>query len=94
MRWFWSLDSLGADIMFCPNGAFSQGSLRSSAFSQFGAELGLIAGDRRLRIVQMFDQGYLKRVTIIPEKRVGVDIPPQEPLTIEQLLGSLARRRR
>ena len=79
--------SLGPDIMFCPNGAFSQGSLQSSAFSQFGAELGLIAGDRRLRIVQVFDQGSLKRVTIIPETRLGVDIPPQDPLTVEQLLG-------
>ena len=79
---------LGPDILFCPNGAFSQGSMQSSAFSQFGAELGLIAGDRRLRIVQQFDQGDLKRITIIPEKRIGVDIPPQDPLTVDQLLGT------
>ena len=79
---------LSPDLIFCPNGAFCQGSLRSNTFSQFGTELGFIAGDQRLRIVQQFDQGYLKRVTIIPERRLGVDIPPQDPLTVEQLLGT------
>ena len=37
--------SLGRGVMFFEDGAFSQGSIQFSPFSEFGAELGLINGD-------------------------------------------------
>jgi hypothetical protein len=49
--------SLNRNILFIDNGAFSQGSLFWSPWSQCGAELGLINGDRRLRGVLSFNDG-------------------------------------
>jgi len=64
--------SLGRGILFFDNGAFSQGSLQLSPFSTFGAELGLINGDRRLRLVQLFNKsGQLDKLTLIREKLVA-----------------------
>lgn len=80
--------SLNRGILFFENGAFSQGSMQLGPFSEFGAELGLINGDRRLRLVQLFDrQGGLARITLIREKRVGKDAAERPPLTLEALLG-------
>ena len=64
--------SLGRGILLFENGAFSQGSIQLAPFSEFGAELGLIDGDRRLRLVQLFDpNGQLDRITLIREKLAG-----------------------
>jgi hypothetical protein len=80
--------SLGKGVKFFDNGAFSQGSLQWGPFSEFGAELGLIAGDRRLRLVQLFDkEAKLEKITLIREKLAGTDTPERPPLTVEQLLG-------
>lgn len=82
--------SLGKSILFFENGAFCQGSMQWGPYSQFGAEFGLIFGDRRLRLVQLFD-GYadskLSSLTLIREKLAGSDTPERPPLTLEQLLG-------
>ncbi|HEY9849424.1 MAG TPA: DUF3598 family protein [Leptolyngbyaceae cyanobacterium] len=66
--------SLGRNTLFFENGAFSQGSIQLAPFTVFGAELGLIDGNRRLRLVQMFDkQGNLETLTLIREKLAGTD---------------------
>lgn len=80
--------SLNRGVLFFENGAFSQGSIQLGPFSEFGAELGLIDGDRRLRLVQLFDQqGSLARISLIREKRVGKDTAEHPFLTLEALLG-------
>ena len=74
--------------MLFENGAFSQGSIQFGPFSEFGAELGLIAGDRRLRLVQLFNRdSQLDRLTLIREKLPDSQAPERPPLQVEQLLG-------
>jgi hypothetical protein len=60
--------SLGRGVLFFQNGAFSQGSIQLAPFSEFGAELGLIDENIRLRLVQLFDKnGQLNQFTLIRE---------------------------
>lgn len=80
--------SLSRSVLFFENGAFSQGSMQWAPFGEFGAELGLIQGNRRLRLVQLFDkESQLSRLTLIREKLAGTDSAERPPLTVEQLLG-------
>lgn len=80
--------SLSRSILFFENGAFCQGSLHWGPFSEFGAEFGLIEGDRRLRLVQLFNaQGKFARFTLIREKLAGSHTAERPPLTVDQLLG-------
>lgn len=80
--------SLNRGTLFFENGAFSQGSLQLGPFAEFGAELGLIAGDRRLRLVQLFNrEGTLHQLTLIREIRVGVEVVERPPLQLSDLLG-------
>ncbi|MEO0541557.1 MAG: DUF3598 family protein, partial [Cyanobacteria bacterium P01_A01_bin.105] len=54
--------------------------------SDFGAELGLIWQDRRLRMAQLFEKGTeLKSITLIRERRA--DAPERPPLALADLLG-------
>jgi hypothetical protein len=80
--------SLSRSVLFLENGAFSQGSMQWGPFSEFGAELGLIEGNRRLRLVQLFNkESQLERLTLIREKLARTDTSERPPLTVEQLLG-------
>ncbi|GAB4174111.1 MAG: DUF3598 family protein [Coleofasciculaceae cyanobacterium] len=80
--------SLSRSILLLENGAFSQGSMQWGPFSEFGAELGLIDGNRRLRLVQLFNkESQLSQLTLIREKLAGTDAPERPPLMLEQLLG-------
>lgn len=81
--------SLNQSILFGQTGAFSQGSLYFSSFTTgFGAEFGLIDGERRARLVQLFnDRSELAQLTLIREKLAGSDQPERPPVTLEQLLG-------
>jgi Domain of unknown function (DUF3598) len=80
--------SLNRSILFFENGAFSQGSMQWGPFSEFGAEFGFIAGDRRLRQVILFDtDSNFNRLTLIREKLAGSNSQENPPLTVEQLLG-------
>lgn len=80
--------SLGRGILLFENGAFSQGSLQFGPFSEFGAELGLIQGDRRLRLVQLFNrESKLDRLTLIREKLAGSATPERPPLQVDDLIG-------
>ncbi|MBE9079148.1 DUF3598 family protein [Romeria aff. gracilis LEGE 07310] len=81
--------SVSRATLFCENGAFSYGSMQWSPFSEFGAELGLIDRDRRLRLVQLFEKGQqLQSITLIREVLKGTDPPEIPPLQLEELLGT------
>ncbi|MEQ9486565.1 MAG: DUF3598 family protein [Coleofasciculus sp. F4-SAH-05] len=80
--------TLARSVLFFETDAFSQGSMQWGTFSEFGAELGLIAGNRRLRLVQLYDKdAQLSQLTLIREKRAGTDTPERPPLTVDRLLG-------
>ncbi|NER35019.1 MAG: DUF3598 family protein [Oscillatoria sp. SIO1A7] len=82
-------ESLGRHLIFFDNGAFSKGNTQLGPFSQFGVEGGFVAGDRRLRFVQIFDSnGGLDFLTLIPEKRAGSDATFEPALTLDKLLGT------
>jgi hypothetical protein len=81
--------SLGRNTLLFDNGAFSQGSIQFAPYAEFGAELGLIHGDRRLRLVQLFDQqSQLNRLTLIREKLAGSSTGERPPLQVEDLIGT------
>lgn len=81
--------SLNRATLFFEDGAFSQGSTQWGPFSEFGAELGLIAGERRLRLVQLFDKsGELSRITLIREKLKGTDAAERRALEVSDLIGT------
>ncbi len=81
-------NSLGRNTLFFENGAFSQGIVQVAPFSEFGAELGLIYENRRLRLVQLFNKNLqLERLTLIREHLAGTQRVQNPPLTIDDLLG-------
>jgi hypothetical protein len=81
--------SLARSVLFFEDGAFSQGSMQWGPFSEFGAELGLIADHHRLRLVQLFDkERHLSQLTLIREHLEG-KAPSERPhLTLDQLIGT------
>ena len=80
--------SLARTVLFFENGAFSQGSIQLGPFSEFGAELGLIHENRRLRLVQMFDKNLqLDKLTLIREHLAGTQPEQRPPLRVDDLLG-------
>lgn len=80
--------TLARSVLFHETGAFSQGSIQWGPFSEFGAELGLISGTRRLRLVQLYNaQGNLDQLTLIREKLAGTEASERPPLTVDDLLG-------
>ncbi|MEO1427992.1 MAG: DUF3598 family protein [Cyanobacteria bacterium J06633_8] len=80
--------SLGKGIMFFENGAFSQGSIQLAPFSEFGAEFGLINGESRLRLVQLFDRNLkLNTFTLIREYLAQTQMVQRPVLTVDALLG-------
>lgn len=81
--------SLSRATLFFEDGAFSQGSTQWGPFSEFGAELGFIAGERRLRLVQLFDKSSeFKQLTLIREQLKGASEPERSALTVDDLLGT------
>ena len=80
--------SLNKSTTFFENGAFSQGSLQFAPYTEFGAELGLIYGDRRLRVVILYNKdSQLDRVTFIREHLPHNTTPEHPALTLNDLLG-------
>ncbi|MEL6553458.1 MAG: DUF3598 family protein [Cyanobacteria bacterium J06621_11] len=84
--------SLNRATVFFENGAFSQGSMQWGPFSKFGAELGLISGERRLRLVQTFEKNVLQPITLIREKLKGenlqgIEAAERSPLQLADLIG-------
>jgi hypothetical protein len=80
--------SLSQSTLFFENGAFSQGSIQLAPFTEFGAELGLIYKNSRLRLVQLFDKtGKLDKITLIREHLAGTEAVESPLLQIDDLLG-------
>ncbi len=85
--------SLGRGVLFCEDGAFSQGSIQWSPVSEFGAELGLIYGHERLRLAQVFPrQASLGQLTLIREHGRDTSPHPRPSLSVDHLLGTWAGR--
>ncbi|MGB3296469.1 MAG: DUF3598 family protein [Phormidesmis sp.] len=81
--------SLSRATLFFEGGAFSQGSTQWGPFSPFGAELGLIFGERRLRLVQLFDKSSeLQQITLIREQLKGSTAPERDTLQLPDLIGT------
>ncbi|NJL01176.1 MAG: DUF3598 family protein [Spirulinaceae cyanobacterium RM2_2_10] len=81
--------SLARSVLFHDDGSFSQGSMQWGPFSEFGAELGLLATDERLRLVQLYDRdSQLSELTLIREHRAGTPPPTRPSLSVEPLLGT------
>lgn len=81
--------TLGRGVLVFESGAFSQGVIQYGPFSEFGAELGLLADHHRLRLVQLFDStGQLTQLTLIREHLAGTEPSHRPPLTLEALIGT------
>lgn len=66
----WVYTDLSPGIRFFPDGSFSNGRLQLAPFSEFGAEQGFLWGDRKARVVTLFNrQGQLSGLTVILEVR-------------------------
>ncbi len=79
-------------VYFFENGSFSQGSPQWSSFGQFGAEISLKVGDRRVRYVIMYEgtsryTSVPKYVTLICETQSEGTQFAESELKAEQLLG-------
>jgi Domain of unknown function (DUF3598) len=74
-------------IPFFAAGHFSQGSIQFTPIGRFGAELAMIWGDRRLRMVQLFQDGELASHTVIREHRQDTPQPEYVQLTADDLVG-------
>ncbi|HIK32733.1 MAG TPA: DUF3598 family protein [Oscillatoriales cyanobacterium M59_W2019_021] len=79
--------SVNRGTLFFQTGAFSTGSMQLNTLGDFGAELGFISGDRRMRLVELFNACRFSQVTLIREYRQGTNATENPPLTVEQLLG-------
>jgi len=83
--------TLSKGILFFESGAFSFGSMQLAPSADLGAEAGLIDGDRRLRLVQLFNRNsQLDKLTLIREKlpKSTTKYPQNKRLTIEELIGT------
>ena len=84
----YSKNSLNRSILFFETGAFSQGSMQWGPYSTFGGEFGLNYGDRRLRMVELYNNSsQLEKVVLIREKLPTSKTPERPILTVESLLG-------
>jgi len=80
--------TLGRNLLFFENGAFSKGNFQIAPFSINGAEFGFVNKNRRLRLVALFNKdGNFDTLTLIREKRAGTDASENPPLTVNALLG-------
>lgn len=77
----------GPGVPFFEDGCFSQGSLQWSTWTPFGNELALVEGNRRLRLVQLYQQSDLSKLTLIRESRTGSQALTSPPLSVEDLIG-------
>ncbi|MEH2126246.1 DUF3598 family protein [Nostoc sp.] len=80
--------SLGRSLLFFENGSFSEGLIQLGPFSEFGGELAFVHENRRLRLVQLFDNtGQLKELILIREHLAGTPAAESPTLQINDLLG-------
>ncbi|MEH2106172.1 DUF3598 family protein [Nostoc sp.] len=80
--------SLGRSLLFFENGSFSEGLIQLGPFSEFGAEVALVHENRRLRLVQLFDNtGQLKELILIREHLAETPAVERPTLQMNDLLG-------
>ena len=80
--------TLNKSTTFFENGAFSQGALQFAPFTEFGAEFGLIDGDRRMRLDIVYDRAsQLDRFTFIREHLPHSTTPERPLLELDHLIG-------
>lgn len=81
-------NSVGGGLLFFENGSFSEGLIQLGPFSEFGGELAFVHENRRLRLVQLFDNtGQLKELILIREHLAGTPANERPTLQINDLLG-------
>lgn len=81
--------SLGKQVVFFVTGTFCKGSLQVAPGTAFGGEFGFIGGDRRHRLVVLYDEaGALDQLVLIREFRAGSAAVEGLATTAERLLGS------
>jgi Domain of unknown function (DUF3598) len=81
--------TMGRQNIFFDTGAFSKGTIQVAPLTEFGAEYGFVAGDRRLRFVQLFDTaGNFAKLVLIREVRTGSSATFRPDLSLAQLLGT------
>lgn len=81
-------NTVGGGLLFFENGSFSEGLIQLGPFSEFGGELAFVHENRRLRLVQLFDNtGQLKELILIREHLAGTPAAERPPLQINDLLG-------
>lgn len=78
--------SLGRDMLLFDDGAFSFGSTQFGPFGDFGGEMGLRWGDRRLRLIHSYRDSQFQGLTLIREGLAG-SAPAAPKLTLDDLLG-------
>lgn len=79
-------ESLHCSTLVLKAGTFSQGSMHYSYFSAFGAEFGFKWGDRRLRLVQLFDKNaQLSSRSLIRKYHQGTEITETHHLSGQEL---------
>jgi hypothetical protein len=80
--------TIGRQNVFFDTGAFSKGTIQISPISDFAAEYGFVAIDRRLRFVQLFDMDRkFSKVVLIREFLADTEPVEQPPLTADRLIG-------
>ena len=80
--------NLGRQVVFFETGCFSKGSLQVAPFTRFGAEVGFVTPERRLRMVQLFSEaGNFEGLVLIREFRSGSGAAERPVLTWEDLMG-------
>ncbi|ERN40769.1 protein of unknown function (DUF3598) [Rubidibacter lacunae KORDI 51-2] len=81
--------SLNRNTLVFEDGTFSVGSSQFGPFSEFGAEIGFVESDRRLRLVSLFNRdSHLSSITLIRERRQDTTAPDRPQTTVEQLVGT------
>ncbi len=80
--------TIGRQNIFFDTGAFSKGTIQISPVSDFAAEYGFVATNRRLRFVQLFDmERNFSNVVLIREFLADTEPVEQPHLTVDQLIG-------
>lgn len=80
--------NLGKQVVFFPCGTFSKGSMQVAPFTPFGGEFGFLEGDRRHRLVILYDAaGCFDRSVLIREFRADSEAIERPALEISQLAG-------
>ena len=89
-----SFRQIDGELGFFPLGSFSRGSLQISSWSRPYAEFGFIAGNRRHRLVLLWDgSGRFDHPVLIRERRAGSSAPDQPSLQTSHLLGAWTGQR-